>query len=173
MQIFQITRRISIACESVGTRSGFKHVARLMLNGRECDETKCCYQNRTWERYQFHDVLNKLVTGTKSLNDDERAKCKTWIANYGKEAPKTGRDQTNRAPRKMVKTESGALKAVAMVAAMGDVFGGSRRESNDWKARMLKAGLQGAGLIMPDDWDTLSETVKEQRLNAAITALRA
>jgi len=52
------------------------------------------------------------------------------------------------------------------------MFGKTQKESNDWKARMLKAGLENKGLIMPEDWDTLSENDKEARLNAVINCLK-
>jgi hypothetical protein len=64
------------------------------------------------------------------------------------------------------------LKTVAMVAALGDIFGRDKKESNDWKARMLKAGIPEGALHMPEDWDTLDEEEKERRLNGAIAALK-
>ena len=64
-----------------------------------------------------------------------------------------------------------SLKTIAMVAKMGEIFGANQKEKNDWKARMLKAGLESKGLIMPDDWNTLSEDEKEKRLNRAIEQL--
>lgn len=64
------------------------------------------------------------------------------------------------------------LKAVAMVAMLGDIFGTNQKESNDWKARMLKAGLENKGLIMPDDWDTLDEDTKQARLDGAIEQIK-
>lgn len=64
------------------------------------------------------------------------------------------------------------LRTVAGVAAMGDILAGdSKAAKNDWKARMLKAGLENKGLIMPDDWESLSEEEKEKRLNGAIKEL--
>jgi hypothetical protein len=63
------------------------------------------------------------------------------------------------------------LHTVAGVMALGDIFGHDQKESNDWKARMLKAGLEGRGLIMPEDWDQLTEDQKEARLNGAIEQL--
>lgn len=64
------------------------------------------------------------------------------------------------------------LKTVAMVAKMGDLLGGNtQKEKNDWKLRMIKAGLEGQGLIMPDDWDSLTEDQKEERLNGIIGIL--
>lgn len=60
---------------------------------------------------------------------------------------------------------------IAQIAMLGNIFGSTQKESNDWKARMLKAGLENKGLIMPDDWNELSEDVKEERLNAVISEL--
>ena len=66
------------------------------------------------------------------------------------------------------------LRTVAMVAALGDTFhAGNQAAANDWKARMLRAGLEGRGLIMPDDWAELSEDEKERRLNGALAELRS
>ena len=66
----------------------------------------------------------------------------------------------------------GLLKSVAMIAKMGEFFAETQKDKNDWKARMLKAGLQDRGLIMPDDWDELDESEKEKRLNGAIAAIK-
>lgn len=60
------------------------------------------------------------------------------------------------------------LKTTGIVAMLGEIFGTTQKEKNDWKARMLKAGLENRGLIMPDDWDTLSEDEKTRRLNKVI-----
>lgn len=65
------------------------------------------------------------------------------------------------------------LKMVANVAAMGEILAGpSKKEKNDWKARMIKAGLDNKGLIMPENWDSLNEDEKENRLNGVIDILR-
>ena len=79
MRIFKITPKIEIVCESQRTRNGFRHLATLMIDGRERDTAKCCYLNRTWERYEFQSVLNKLVDKSDSLNDEEKVICKTFI----------------------------------------------------------------------------------------------
>lgn len=65
----------------------------------------------------------------------------------------------------------GLLKTVAMAAKMGALFCNTARETNDWQARMLKAGLAGRGLIMPDDWNELTEDEKSRRLSGAIGVL--
>lgn len=63
------------------------------------------------------------------------------------------------------------LKTVAMVASLASIFTTGQKESNDWKTRMMKAGLEGRGLIMPDNWDQLPEKEKEKRLNAALAVI--
>lgn len=88
---------------------------------------------------------------------------------YGLTTVKENREVTN--GDKVVERDSD-LKRIAMVAKLGDIFGRDQKEKNDWKARMLKAGLENRGLIMPDDWDTLSEEDKETRLNGAIEQLK-
>jgi len=51
---------ISVECRSESTRSGFRHIAVLFDGYREIDRAKCCYLNRTWERFEFESVLHKL-----------------------------------------------------------------------------------------------------------------
>lgn len=72
------------------------------------------------------------------------------------------------------KDSVGHLKLVAGIARLGEVFGEAKtqKEKNDWKARMLKAGLEKRGLMMPDDWDSLSESEKERRLNGVLEIMR-
>jgi len=65
----------------------------------------------------------------------------------------------------------GELKTIKMVMTMGNIFGKDQKEKNDWKARMLKAGLENKGLIMPNDWNQLPEPEKEKRLNKVIANL--
>ena len=62
------------------------------------------------------------------------------------------------------------FKTVAIVASLGSIFGTTKKEANDWKTRMLKAGL--IGISRPDDWEELSEEEKETRLNKVIKSLK-
>ena len=62
------------------------------------------------------------------------------------------------------KEKTNDFKALNMVMAMGQLFGKTQKERNDWDIRMLKAGLENKGLIMPEDWDTLPEKEKTKRL---------
>jgi len=159
MESFKINSELEVICEWKKTRVAFKHVATLLRNGREVTSTKICYLNRTWEHYTYESVLYKLLEKSKSLlQPDEIVQFKTAIVDGEKH-------------------DSEGLKAIAMVAKLGDIFhadkaGGTITTRNDWKARMLKAGLGNSGLIMPDDWDSLPEEVKEARLNGALSQLK-
>lgn len=154
MESFKINSELEAVCEWKKTRVAFKHVATLLRNGREVVDVKICYLNRTWERYTYESVLYKLMEKSKSfLQPDEIVQFKTAIVN-GEEHDKA------------------SLNTIAMVASLGDIFGKNQKEKNDWKTRMLKAGLGDKGLIMPDDWDSLPEEVKEARLNGALSQLK-
>lgn len=65
MKIFRINDEFSVVCEYQNTRTGFRHVATLCIDGTGYDEAKCTYQNRTWERYTYESVLQKLFEKCK------------------------------------------------------------------------------------------------------------
>ena|SRR3990167_4190500 len=153
MESFKINENLIAVCEWKKTRVAFKHVATLLRDGQAINEVKINYLNRTWERYTFESVLYKLLEKSKNvLQPDEIVQFKTAIVN-GSERDMRG------------------LKTIATIAKLGDIFGRNPKESNDWKTRMLKAGLGNSGLIMPEDWDALDEITKEARLNGAIESL--
>jgi len=141
MTKFQISKKIEVICEWKKTRNGFKHEATLLKNGQSILTVKECYINRTWECYEFDTVLNKLAekSGMKEISE--------FVKNR-----KSDRDTDN-------------LKSVGMIAKLGEIFATTTKDKNDWKLRMLKAGLENKGLFMPDDWDSLTEEEKEKRLN--------
>ena len=151
MRIFKITKDIEVVCNSESTRSGFRHLATLMRNGVEIQDGKCCYQNRTWERYEFQSVLNQVVRKAlknKVISEAEEKLCRDFIEG----------DQT----------DWSEFKTTKIIASLRDLFCENQKDKNDWKARMLKAGMENKGLIMPEDWDKLDEDTKETRLNAVI-----
>lgn len=65
MQSFKINDNAEAVCVSENTRSGFRHVAHLLIGGREILRHKVCYQNRTWERWTFQTVLAGLLEKAK------------------------------------------------------------------------------------------------------------
>lgn len=154
MTTFKINDNLEAVCDYKRTRNGFKHTATLLLNGIERESVKICYLNRTWESFEYQSVLEKLLDKANSLlSEDEK------------------RDFLQNALKKNTEELDAQFGAIAMVAKMGEIFGTTQAEKNDWKARMIKAGLEGKGLIMPDDWNTLSEDEKEKRLNGVIGQL--
>ena len=146
--MFKITERIEIVCDWKKTRNGFKHEATLFLDGRESDRAKCCYLNRTWESYEYQSVMKELIHKTKSISDKERELCKAFIE----------KDHT----------DWSQFRTTAMVANLGEILCDSQKEKNDWKTRMLNAGLGNRGLQMPDDWESLDEETRTARLDAVI-----
>ena len=70
MTIFKLNDQYSAICEYKSTRNGFKHVAHLMSNGFEVEETKVCYFNRTWEPYTYQTVLSKLIETSQFLSPE-------------------------------------------------------------------------------------------------------
>jgi hypothetical protein len=149
---FNVNPKIKMAAQSQRTQSGFRHVATLYLNGEEKESAKVTYQNRTWESYEFQTVLSKLVDTSTSLSNEEKIECKKYLA----------KDHT----------DWSEFKTISSIAKMGDIIGGDTiKEKNDWKARMLKAGLEKYGLEMPEDWESLDEKTKQERLNKIIKLL--
>ena len=157
METFKINKHLEVECETYETRYSWGHKAYLLRDGKQIDYKKITYYNRTWESYQFESILECLAE-SKELTDREaklfKKKIKVWS---GEETEKVNKQ----------------FGSIAGIMAMGDLLAGdSKKEKNDWKARMLKAGLENQGLIMPDDWDQLSETDKEKRLNNVIANFR-
>ena len=155
MKSFKINEEAQIVCEWKKTATAFKHEARLLINGREVEKTKIHYLNRTWESYEFESVIEKLIDNTDHLNEEEK---KAFL--------KDARQKAGVEASQMFGT-------IGAIAKMGEIIhAGSKKAQNDWKARMLKAGLESKGLIMPEDWHKLSEDEKEKRLNNVIAELK-
>lgn len=151
MRSFRITEKIEIVCTSERTKYGFRHLAILLINGREEEKAKCCYYNRTWERFEFQSVAERLVEKSKILTEEEKKICKEYLEGD--------------------RTDWSDFKAINMVAKMGEIFCDNQKDKNDWKKRMLVAGLENKGLEIPEDWETLDEDTKQARLDAVIGVL--
>lgn len=152
-KIFKINDEIEIHCYSRGNKYGFTHRAVMVVKGQRSTEAKCQYYNRTWERFQFESVLNKVLAKDKFFTSEQiHMLLNGWAEDNHKEIDKM-------------------FGGIAMVAMMGEVFGKDTKEKNDWKERMLKAGLGNMGLEMPPDWNDLDEETKQERLDAVIKHL--
>lgn len=151
MRSFRINEKIKIVCEWHKTRNAFKHTASLLVDGREVESTKICYLNRTWERFEYQSVAQKLVSDSKFLSEEEKKICKDFLEGD--------------------LTDWSGFKSVSMVAKLGDLFCENQKDKNDWKKRMLVAGFENKGLEMPEDWDSLDEDTKQARLDLVIKTM--
>jgi hypothetical protein len=152
MKTFQINENTIVVCDWKKTRSAFKHEATLMRNGLEVDTTKICYSNRTWEAYEYQDVAHKIIDNNYTGEE---------ATDYKNRIDAIGNGEADR-----------VFSGIAMIAQMGDIFhAGDPEASNDWKVRMLQAGLPENSIIMPEDWDTLPEDEKTRRLDGAIETI--
>lgn len=149
---FEINKNLHANCWSENTSYGFRHLAELRLGWQTIATAKRTYYNRTWESYEFESVLETLFEKADSLTDSEKRAFKKCIKNGGEH-------------------ELDNLKTISTIASLGDIFTDTPKQANDWKTRILKAGLLNKGLIMPEDWEQLSEEEKEKRLNGAIEAI--
>ena len=144
---FQPTQAIKIDCVSEKTSMAFRHLATVYKNGSQVGFGRIPYQNRTWEKYEFESVMIKAVNSS-SLTPEEKAVVKKWLDGD--------------------RTDWSGMNMTGMVASLGDVFGTTPKEKNDWKTRMLKAGLGNQGLEIPEGFDTLPEKERSRRLNLVI-----
>jgi hypothetical protein len=151
MTIFKIDDNTYIECVYRKTRNGFRHSASLYKDGRQKYTASISYLNRTWESFEFESVLQKILDKAKYPEQQKESLLKIW-----KKDPSTN--------------GMNALDSLASIMKMGEFFApeGDKKAANDWKARMLKAGVPDGTLLMPEDWDTLSEDEKQRRLDGVI-----
>jgi hypothetical protein len=155
MKTFKVNKEYEIVCNYEKTRNGFKHIAKLKQTTfyNTVSETKVCYLNRTWESFEFETVIEKLLNLNKDLFP------KSTITKFLK-----------RQRGEYKKQAKSMFNSISMVTQIGNILCNDQKEKNDWKKRMLLAGLPG--LDIPEDWDLLNESEKETRLNNVIAELQ-
>jgi hypothetical protein len=149
---FKIDDKTEIVAEHSKTRNGFKHTAVLLVDGKEVDKSSASYLNRTWESYEYQSVVDNLIDKTSYISKDKKDILKKQFANKSSE---------------QINQQFGHIGAIA---SLGEIYGKTPKEKNEWKLRMIKAGL-GKGFSVPDDWDSLSEEEKGRRLDVVIKHL--
>jgi hypothetical protein len=151
MKLFSVSPSVTISADYAKTRNGFRHDAVLLVNGHEVGRTKVNYLNRTWERYEYQTVMQKLVGKfAKQLTPEQKTEADAFLEHGG--------------------PQDNPMRFAAAVAAMGAIFTDTPADANKWKARMLTAGIPG--LSLPDDLDKLPETEKQRRLDKVIDVAR-
>ena len=123
MKTFRIGKNHEIACEYKKTRNGFKHEAVLLVNGSKEERVKCNYLNRTWEQYTYQSVIHKLLERSRILTKEEKDTARQYL---------DGTDGYNGAG---CKRDMEGFASVAMVAALGNVFGKTQKEANEMTGR--------------------------------------
>ena len=150
---FNINDHISIDCSTQNTSYGFRHVANMRIErpdgGAKHYEAKRTYYNRTWEAYEYQSLLEECARKVDDPAD------RAAIVEFAK----NGREDTS------------DLKMISGIMALGSIIAEDQAGANDWKTRMLRAGLDGRGLMMPDDWDQIPEDEKTARLDKIIKVL--
>ena len=150
-KMFKVNEHIIIMCYSESTRSGFRHLATLYHDAESVVSAKVCYQNRTWESYRFQTVLFRVAEKAREhLSEGENQLLAAYVSGD--------------------RSERGGLKMLAALASLGNIVAETPKDQNDWKQRMLQAGL-GEALDFPADWESLSEDEKRRRLDGAIGQL--
>lgn len=149
---FIINKRTKIVAKTQSTRTGFRHLVEYYSDGKLVESRRVSYLNRTWESYQYESAIKSLLKKMR-MSPSDTARILSITSGTSRS------DLKNR------------FRTTSNVASLGDVFGKTKKEKNDWKLRMIKAGA-GAGLILPDNWDSLSENEKERRLNLIIKELK-
>lgn len=152
---FKLSDRVTIDCETYETRYSWGHKAYLRINGYIEAYTKYVYYNRTWEAYTYQSILGGVLNkvSNKIVSKEDKKRYQEMIKNDS------------------FSQDKDIFKGIAMVAKLGEIFSEDQKGANDWKERMLKAGLADKGLVMPEDWDTLTEAEKQTRLDGVINIL--
>lgn len=65
-----------------------------------------------------------------------------------------------------VEKRESSFRRAGMVAKLGELLCHSEKDANEWKLRMLKAGIPG--LDVPEDFSGLDEKEKKRRLDGVI-----
>jgi len=149
---FRISDTEKIVGRTTGTSTGFSHVVTYYRNGKALNSASVRYINRTWESFTYQTAISNLLDKMK----------------FSKEKKKRIMDICSGKAHERLESQ---FQSTAMVASLGDVFGKTKKEKNEWKIRMIKAGL-GQGFQLPDDWDNLSEDEKGRRLDKIIKYMK-
>lgn len=154
VRVFRINDKMQIYANAEKTRNGFKHTAVLLVDGVEVDKSTAHYLNRTWESYEYQSVVDNLINKSSYIVPEKKEEVKKTFAE---------------ASHQKIESE---FKTIGNVAQLGNLFAETKKEKNEWKLRMIKAGLGNKGFEVPADWDKLDEDEKEKRLDLVIEHLQ-
>lgn len=155
MEKFILSPEYEITCEWKKTRDGFCHKAKLHKNGRIVSQAREGYLNRTWESYEYQTVIHKLIQHAwkkchVDWTEEQREKYKAVADIQGKEKIDT------------------SFGLIGGIAKLGELICDKQKDKNAWKKKMLGTI---PGIEFPDNFDSLPEDEKEERLDKAIGQL--
>jgi hypothetical protein len=148
MKSFKLNEEFQVVCEFVKTRSAFKHVAKVLQNGHQVYETKICYQNRTWEAFEFQSVLHKAIDGY--FDKDDAQKYRDIVDGKGSDDSKH------------------AFDPVKAICALGNIMCEGADEKAKWNKRMIGTI---PGIDFPEGFDELPAEEREKKLAGALEIL--
>lgn len=147
MEKYNITKDLYFEAWSWRKGGRWGHDAKAMYCGREVASVRIVYQNRTWEAYTYQSVMQKLID----------------TLDYHKDVPLADRIEASKVIKTGDRRDMKKLGAIGALAMLGGIIRGAK----------TKAKIIGSipGIIMPDDFDELSESEQSRRLDGAINIL--
>lgn len=147
-EFFEVGDRVTIRCEMLQMRNGVRENAIVSLDHEEVGRGTYYWSNRPWQCFRYASAIKSALSDIKQFTQEQR------------DAIYEGLKQRD------TERVNAMFGSVAGVAKLGEIMCEDQKSKNDWKARMLKAGLPG--LHIPDDWDELTEDEKTKRLDKVI-----
>ena len=155
MTTYKLNKNFIVECKTIegGGKYAFKHKATLYNDDIEIATNTITYINRTWERFTYESTIKGLLEiAEEYINKKQRDRFMKKISDEA-----LGRVEQD-------------FKIIGNLAKVGEVFSTNKKQANNFKKKVLKAGL-GKGLSFPSDWDKLPAETQETRLNKAIETL--
>lgn len=149
MQTFKFGKGFLITCSFHKTRMAFKHEAEIHSpQGDVLYQTKCCYQNRTWESYEYQSVIRKAL-----FNYFDKKIATRYMKAI--DAKALGKAKKRFDP-------------VKAICALGEIMCDSTDEKAKWKKRMVGTI---EGISFPEGFDALPAEEQLRRLDGALGTL--
>ena len=146
---YELTKGYSVTCD---VKKPFTHVAVVYDEKyNRLNRASIRYYNRTWEQYNFQDVIHKAIDNCDGIKAKTRAKNKVDKEALG-----------------VVKNE---LSAMAGVVAFAGLLQDDPAKKTEAKLSALEI-VTGGAVQRPDDWETLTEEVKQKRIDGAVDQLK-
>lgn len=118
-------KTIMFICHTENTRYGFRH---LCYNTDSGITSKCCYYNRTWERFEYESVLQKAIEQLPSSEQNYvravlidgtaekiKAECDKFLSAFKAEYDKLSPSMKNALSKTNIQNEKQAKMTLAVM----------------------------------------------------------